>query len=146
MTGSIDVIEKSMKEMTVERQLNANEKLVLAALRRCGKPASAYDLIDDLKPDGVKAPPTIYRALGKLIEAGLVHRLESLNAFVACSHAHRCKAVAFAVCDDCGTVDEFESKQLSGILQGWAENARFRLRQTTLELRGLCAVCAEKSG
>ena len=72
----------------MERPLNAKEKLVLAALRRCGKPASAYDLIDDLKPDGVKAPPTVYRALGRLIEAGLVHRLELLNAFVACTHAH----------------------------------------------------------
>lgn len=132
--------------MTLQRQLNAKEKLVLAALRRCGKPASAYDLIDDLKPEGVKAPPTVYRALGRLIEAGLVHRLESLNAFVACSHAHRCNAVAFAVCDDCGAVEEFESKQLSGILEGWAKKARFGLRQTTVELRGSCAACAEEAG
>lgn len=117
---------------------------MLAALRRCGKPVSAYDLIDDLKPDGVKAPPTVYRALGKLIEAGLVHRLESLNAFVACTHAHRCEAVAFAVCDDCGSVAEFESQELSGVLTGWAEKAGFGLRQTTLELRGTCSACAGK--
>jgi len=130
----------------LERPLNAKEKLVLAALRRCGKPASAYDLIDDLKPEGVKAPPTVYRALGKLIEAGLVHRLESLNAFVACTHAHRCEAVAFAVCEDCGSVEEFESKALSGILEGWAKKARFGLRHTTLELRGSCSECAGKAG
>ncbi len=130
----------------VERPLNPKDKLVLAALRRCGKPVSAYDLIDDLKPEGVKAPPTVYRALGKLIDAGLVHRLESLNAFVACTHSHTCEAVAFAVCDDCGSVAEFESQELSGLLKGWAKKARFGLRQMTLELRGSCAACAKKAG
>lgn len=128
----------------MKHALNAKEKLVLAALRRCGKPASAYDLIDDLKPEGVKAPPTVYRALGKLIDAGLVHRLESLNAFVACTHSHNCAAVALAVCEDCGSVEEFESKAMAGILDGWAKKASFGVRQTTLELRGTCGLCAAK--
>jgi len=129
----------------VERPLNAKEKLVLAALRRCRKPASAYDLIDALKPEGVKAPPTVYRALGRLMEAGLVHRLESLNAFVACTHKHGSAAVALAVCEDCGSVEEFESQELTGILEGWAARAQFKLRQTTLELRGSCSACLGKA-
>ena len=53
------------------RPLNAKEELVLAALRKLGKPTSAYGLIEELKAEGIKAPPTVYRALGRLIEAGL---------------------------------------------------------------------------
>lgn len=126
----------------VQRALNAKEKLVLAALRRRSKPASAYDLIDDLKPEGVKAPPTVYRALGRLIEDGLVHRLESLNAFVACNHDHSHDAVAFAVCDDCGAVAEFEAEQAAKIFGKWAKQAKFGLRHITMELRGVCEGCA----
>lgn len=125
------------------RPLNAKEKLVLAALRRSGKPASAYDLIDDLKGEGVKAPPTVYRALNRLIDEGLVHRLESLNAFVACAHEHCSKAVGFAVCKACGSVTEFESRELSGVLGGLAAAAHFNMDEMTVELRGTCADCSE---
>ena len=128
------------------RPLNVKEELVLAALRKLGKPTSAYDLIDQLKAEGVKAPPTVYRALGRLIAGGLVHRLESLNAFVACTHTHLQDTVAFAVCDDCGTVTEFESEQLSQILVDWARKAGFGLRQKTLELRGRCSSCSRGLG
>lgn len=133
---------RTKNSSVAERPLNAKEQLVLKALRKHGKPVSAYDIIDDLKPEGVKAPPTVYRALSRLMEAGLVHRLESLNAFVACTHAHCSEAVAFAVCDDCGLVEEFESKKLTDVLKAWAKDAQFGLRQTTLELRGRCAACA----
>ncbi|MCH9806272.1 MAG: transcriptional repressor [Alphaproteobacteria bacterium] len=125
-----------------QRTLNPKEKLVLAALRRRGKPASAYDLIGDLKPEGVKAPPTVYRALGRLIEDGLVHRLESLNAFVACTHDHAHDAVAFAVCDECGSVSEFDVPQVAKVFGKWASSEQFNLRHTTMELRGCCSACA----
>lgn len=126
------------------RPLNAKVKLVLAALRRMGKPASAYDLIEALKSDGVRAPPTVYRALNKLIEEGLVHRLESLNAFVACTHehVHEHDAVALAVCDECGQVSEYDSEELAELLEAWAHKTRFALRHMTLELRGQCAACS----
>lgn len=123
------------------KRLNEKDQLVLATLRERGKPLSAYDLIDNLKGQGVKAPPTVYRALGKLIELGLVHKLESLNAFVACAYDHHHEAVAFAVCDECGAVEEFESKDLTRCLLGWASQQKFSLHKTTLELRGLCASC-----
>ncbi len=129
----------------VQRGLNPKEKLVLEALRRRGKPASAYDLIADLKPEGVSAPPTVYRALGRLMDDGLVHRLESLNAFVACTHDHAHKAVAFAVCDECGSVFEFEAGQAEKVFGKWAKEARFGLRHVTMELRGLCCECAAGS-
>ena len=129
------------------KRLNEKDRLVLAALRKCSKPVSAYDLIDDLKGHGVKAPPTVYRALGKLIEMGLAHKLESLNAFVACAHGQSCahsqEAVAFAVCEKCGSVEEFESKELTQTLSAWVAKRKFSLHKSTLELRGICCSCAE---
>ncbi len=127
--------------VAAKRSLNEKEKLVLAALRRRGKPASAYDLIDDLKPQGVKAPPTVYRALTRLIEAGLAHRLESLNAFVACTHDGHQATVALAVCNDCGEVEEFESPEVTELLARWASSVDFGMEETTLELRGRCSAC-----
>lgn len=126
---------------TARRGLSEKEKLVLTALRRRGKPVSAYDLIDDLKPQGVKAPPTVYRALSRLIEAGLAHRLESLNAFVACQHDHHEAVVALAVCRACGTVEEFDPPEITAALAGWASRRDFEVEETTLELRGRCAAC-----
>ena len=89
---------------------------ILSALSEAHRPLSAYDLLDRLRPTGVAAPLTVYRALDKLIASGRVHRIESLNAFVACrkaEHHHAAdhnelrRAVAFTICDRCGTVEEF---------------------------------------
>jgi Fur family zinc uptake transcriptional regulator len=66
-------------------------------------------LLDQLRDDGFRAPLQVYRALDTLMKGGLVHRLESLNAFVACAepHDHSHRMTAFAICDTCGQVMEF---------------------------------------
>jgi hypothetical protein len=66
-------------------ELNKNEKKILSALGRSEKPLSAYDILDRARSDALKAPVQVYRALEKLSSRGLVHRIEALNAFVACS-------------------------------------------------------------
>jgi len=66
--------------------LTRNQSLVFGALSRAEGPLSAYTILDQLRDDGFRAPLQVYRALDKLVETGMVHRLESLNAFVACSH------------------------------------------------------------
>ncbi len=71
--------------------LNKNDKKVLSALGRSEKPLSAYDILDRARSDALKAPVQVYRALEKLESRGLVHRIEALNAFVACSeHDESC--------------------------------------------------------
>jgi Fur family zinc uptake transcriptional regulator len=77
-----------------------------------------------------------------LIDDGLAHRLESLNAFVACEHPHHHGKAAFAICDACGTVKEFDNPAAVKSLQTWAGKNDFKIRTMTMELRGRCAACA----
>ncbi len=124
--------------------LTRNQELVLGALAHASGPLSAYAILDEVRPDGIKAPLQVYRALDKLVERGLAHRLESLNAFVACANAqcHRQGRIAFAICEKCGKVAEFTDETVQDRLAAWARGADFSARQTTIELRGTCADCA----
>jgi Fur family zinc uptake transcriptional regulator len=127
--------------------LTRNQELVLGALAHSEAPLSAYDLLDRLRADGLRAPLQIYRALEKLTERGLAHRLESLNAFVACADAdcHRTGVIAFAICEKCGKVDEFADSAIEKRLAGWSRDAGFTTHRATIELRGLCAGCGASS-
>lgn len=107
---------------------------------------SAYEIIDSLRDTATLAPQTVYRSLDRLIAAGAAHRLESLNAFVACSHAVHEGSAIFAICDRCGSVDEFDEPRAMASLADWADQANFALRQITLELRGTCASCSGQPG
>jgi Fur family zinc uptake transcriptional regulator len=123
--------------------LTKNQGLVLGALAHSDAPLSAYDILDRLREDGLKAPLQVYRALDKLVERGLAHRLESLNAFVACAdeHCHRSGLIAFAICEGCGKVDEFADAVIEERLGNWAGAKGFRVERTTMEIRGQCALC-----
>ena len=125
------------------RDLTRNQGLVLDALTGSPAPLSAYDILDRLRGDGLRAPLQVYRALEKLVERGLAHRLESLNAFVACadSHCHRKGLIAFAICSNCGKVDEFADDVIEERLGGWAGRQGFKVERTTMEIRGQCALC-----
>ena len=123
--------------------LTKNQKLVYAGLVRAGRAMSAYDLLDELRGQGLRAPVQVYRALEKLGELGLVHRIESLNAFVACAHAHHDGGTAFAICEACGEVVEFSLPETTAVLDRWADKAHFETQRLTIELRGRCAACAD---
>ncbi|MBB4066993.1 Fur family transcriptional regulator [Gellertiella hungarica] len=129
--------------------LTKNQSLVFDVLVRAEQPISAYTILDRLRDHGFRAPLQVYRALDKLTEAGLVHRLESLNAFVACAHrnasccgGHSHGTVAFAICTGCGQADEFHDHEIDHRLTVWAKARNFRPEKTTIEIRGLCARCA----
>lgn len=124
-------------------ELTRNQALVHEALHKAEAPMSAYALLDSLRPEGLRAPLQVYRALDKLLELGLVHRLESLNAFVACSdHLHSEDGLfAFAICESCGQVSEFSSEDLSQGFSLWAGRNGFKIKTTALEVRGLCQAC-----
>lgn len=126
-----------------EPTLTKNQKLVLDALIQAEGPMSAYTILDALRDDGLRAPLQVYRALDKLLERGHIHRLESLNAFVACAHphCHRHGMIAFAICETCGQVDEFADDLVEARLSGWASGHGFSPRKTTLEIRGTCGRC-----
>jgi Fur family zinc uptake transcriptional regulator len=129
------------------RPAQEQDKLIFSALQGSGRPVSAYEIIDQLRDQATLAPQTVYRALDRLIAAGSAHRLESLNAFVACGqsgHQHEGTAV-FAICDDCGTVSEFSEPRAVEALSGWAKRSKYTVRAMTLELRGRCADCSARA-
>lgn len=124
--------------------LTKNQALVFGALDGAEGPLTAYAILDQLREDGFRAPLQVYRALDKLVEFGMVHRLESLNAFVACRHpgcvSH--ESAAFAICEDCGSVQEFSPEEAMRVLKAWADAKGFTASKTTVELRGRCKDCA----
>ena len=125
-------------------KLTRNQAFVFETLQNADSPLSAYTILDGLRDEGFRAPLQVYRALNKLVELGLVHRLESLNAFVACDHPDKDRhgTIAFAICEDCGQVDEFGDEQITARLADWATRENFYLDKTIIELRGTCQSCA----
>jgi len=128
--------------------LTANQKAVLTRLRVAGRAMSAYEILDLVRSDGLRAPAQVYRALEKLTAAGLVHRLESLNAFIACVHDHGSDAppvhaVVFTICSGCGAVDELDLPTVTEALQGSLGQGGFKPGHMTVEVSGRCAGCAD---
>ena len=130
-------------EHTARSKLTRNQALVFDALEEAETPLTAYNILDRLTGEGLRAPLQVYRALDKLLDLGMVHRLESLNAFVACSHpgcdGH--STVAFTICENCGKVSEITDEALVASLKSLTMEAGFRPRKTTVEIRGTCHAC-----
>jgi Fur family zinc uptake transcriptional regulator len=133
--------------MATKPDLTRNQTLVLDRLEKAEGPLSAYALLDQLRDDGFRAPLQVYRALDTLMRSGRVHRLESLNSFVACAghHDHDHGMTGFAICETCGQVTEFTDPVVTDRLQKWAGETGFKASKTVIEFRGLCADCAAKA-
>lgn len=110
------------------------------------KPIGAYDVLARLGEErGRIAPPTVYRALDFLIDAGLVHRLDSLNAFVGCPDPGRRHAGQFLICRECRTVTELHDAALEGQIQARAAELGFTAVRQILEVEGLCDSCHNRA-
>lgn len=116
---------------------------VLELLIDAGGPAKAYDLLDGLKSeDGAPAkPPTVYRALEFLTRLGLAHRVESLNAFVACDVGACARSTVFLICTCCGRAEESDAGHALVDLSEAAQRSGFAIERAMIEARGLCAAC-----
>lgn len=132
------------RKVTKRRPAPEQDKLIADALRDVGRPVSAYELIEELRDRASLAPQTVYRSLDRLIADGQAHRLESINAFVACRHPSHEGAAVFAICNDCGTVTEFDEPDAVNHLAAWARKTKFAVERMTLELRGRCRACASR--
>ncbi len=123
----------------------AGEKMqadVLAILRRRGGPVSAYEVLAELRRDNPKlAPTTIYRALSALGEMRKVHRLESLNAYMACKCDQHQHAAILSICGDCGSVEESVAPELLKRLTRIAGKSGFAPTRHVIEVHGTCASC-----
>ena len=122
-------------------KLSPNQHKVLACLREVGEPMSAYAILDQVRNVGISHPPTVYRALNDLMSKGMVHRLESRSAFIACGHGGCDGRIGFAICRACDKVVEIhldaeEQSRLMGLAP-----AGITPEQVTLEIAGLCEDC-----
>jgi Fur family transcriptional regulator, zinc uptake regulator len=124
-------------------ELNDTQKRVHRILTAAQNPLSAYEVLDKMRAKGAVTPPTVYRSLDKLIEKGLAHRLESLNAYVACKHPHHHEMAAFAICENCGLVTEFSDPSINERLSRWGDDHSFCSKKVTVEIRGLCEACSK---
>jgi Fur family zinc uptake transcriptional regulator len=106
------------------------------------KPVGAYALLDQLRSEDLgSAPPTVYRALDFLIENGLIHRIERMNAFVGCSHPGETHRGFFLICGECGNAEEMEGAGVADSIAASASRRGFTARDMTLEVTGTCADC-----
>ncbi|WP_366553231.1 Fur family transcriptional regulator [Aquibaculum sediminis] len=123
-------------------QLTPVRRRVLELVWSEHRPQGAYELLEQLQAErGRVAPPTVYRALDFLLAQGLIHRIESLNAFVGCprpSHVHNGQ---FFICEACGATAELTDSGLAERIDRSAAALGFAVNQRIVEVRGHCPDC-----
>jgi len=124
-------------------QLTPIRHQVLELIWDSHKAVKAYELLDRIKPlkDGAK-PATIYRALDFLIEQGLIHRVESLNAFVGCSSSGHQHEQLLLICKHCNEVEERPATEVMQTLSQELDQAGFIVHSKAIEIHGICVKCA----
>ncbi|MGZ8143829.1 MAG: transcriptional repressor [Methylosarcina sp.] len=127
-------------------QLTPIRHQVLSLIWESHKAVKAYELLDRLKPlKNAAKPATIYRALDFLIEQGLIHRIESLNAFVGCSRSGHQHEQLLLICNRCHEVEERPATEVMAALANEITQARFVAHSKAIEIQGVCSQCLEAS-
>ena len=117
---------------------------VLEILLEEHRAIGAYPILEKLRLDGFSSqPPVAYRALDFLVEHGFAHKIERLNAFVACSHPGASHTPAFMICRQCDAVAETESEASDSELSKIAKSSGFKIEQTVIEAEGVCHICTD---
>jgi Fur family zinc uptake transcriptional regulator len=123
-------------------RLTASRRRALCLLLEAGQPVKAYDLMSGMGAAGEAAkPPTVYRALDFLARTGLAHRIESLNAYIACRLGQEAHTAGFLICDCCGSAREFEPPGAVEVADA-AVAMGYVIASVTVEAHGLCPDCA----
>jgi len=128
-------------------RLTALREQVLGLIWQSHKPLGAYTLMEMLALASTRkiAPPTVYRALEFLLEEGLIHRINSLNAFVGCPSPTQKHQSHFLICQGCSVAVELDSASLNQRLTACAKDAGFSIISHSVEINGLCAACQTES-
>ncbi|MGE5503975.1 MAG: Fur family transcriptional regulator [Actinomycetota bacterium] len=140
--SALDVAEAECRRRGA--RLTEVRRRVLELVWRSHRPVGAYALMEALAGDGrAAAPPTVYRALDFLVAHGLVHRIESLNAFVGCSRPGAPHAGQFLLCSRCGAAAELADAAVDTVLAEAAARLGFTVVRQTVEIEGLCPACRD---
>ena len=115
---------------------------VLELILLAEQPVRAYALLARLERErGKLGPPTVYRALEFLLVQKLIHKVETSNAFVACSDVEHAHMSQFVICEDCGTTEEIRDEEIAESLRRLGEGRGFAVERQVVEARGLCPSC-----
>jgi len=113
-------------------------------------PIGAYEILELMARDqnnaSRPAPPTVYRALDFLMSQGLVHRIETLNAFVGCAHPEAPHDAQYLICEACGNAVELEIDGLASQIRKAAAQQGFSVGDQTVEIKGCCGNCINSRG
>ena len=143
MKNASEILDQAVRLCATKgSRLTPQRKSVLRLICESDIPLSAYEILDRMQ-DGPRrpAPPTVYRALDFLLAQGLIHKIESLHAFVGCTHPEHPHAGQFLICTDCGRVDELCRDHLGKALEQEVRRSGFQTQRPVVELLGLCANC-----
>ncbi|QKT03074.1 transcriptional repressor [Ectothiorhodospiraceae bacterium 2226] len=125
-------------------RLTPLRRRVLELVWSSHRPVGAYALLEMYRAeDRAAAPPTVYRALGFLLDQGLIHRIASLNAYVGCTAPGAPHGGQFLICSRCGEALELDSTRIQDAVARSAAGAGFAVDHQTIEVTGLCARCKE---
>lgn len=128
-------------------QFTPVRRRVLEILLEAHRARGAYDILDVLRAEGLGSqPPVVYRALDFLVAHGFVHRIEGLNAFVACARPGEDHTAAFLICRSCDAVAETPTAMAGGRLGASARAAGFQIEAAVIEATGICPKCQSMPG
>lgn len=128
---------------THKHRLTEPRLAVIEIIASSTKPMTAYEILEKLgKVKHNPKPPTVYRAIEFWQESGFIHRIESLNAYVACEAGHQHNGSQFMICDDCGTVIEKQLCELPESLKHHTFDDAFKPSRWYFEIHGLCKACS----
>lgn len=127
-------------------RLTDMRRRVFALVWQSHNPVGAYDVLEGLRVGTKKVqPPTVYRALEFLLAQGLIHRIESLNAYIGCAVPGDAHDGQFLICRDCGRAAELIDQRIDAAIDKGARAAGFYVEHPTVELEGVCAHCRSTS-
>lgn len=142
MSGTMSDVEAICDANSL--RLTAVRRRVLEILLEAHRALGAYDILGRLSDEGLGSqPPVVYRALEFLMEHGFVHKLQRLNAYVACVHPDDEHNPVFMICTKCASVAEADSQKSASALDATAGQMGFRIERIVIEAEGICPACAK---
>lgn len=128
-------------------RLTKLRRRVLELVWTSHEPVKAYDILDILRDEhSGSAPATVYRALEFLQEEGMVHKIESLNAYVGCGAPDHNHTSQFLICQTCGAAAEMNDIEIRNLIADKAADMGFKIDKEIIEIKGVCSQCGDKFG
>ena len=136
-------MQETLKESKLA-EVNSKTRKVFEFIESSKSPLGAYDLLNNpnLRAIGFKAPTQIYRALNQLLNLRLIHKVESLNTFIACCSEHETGPSILAICDNCGQVQDIPAEHLAAQIEKEVGQKFHGSKELKIELKGVCEECS----